>query len=183
MEHSFRCGNTALDFVGTLQPRRADEAKELLDTPMSLEAWFREGGIADDLKKLGPADLQKAISLREAIYSVVTSRMAGEDYDADALAKVNQAAKQTPVTPELSGSGSYAKATAEQALSTLARTTIELCSGPDAELLKECGRPGCTQVYLDRSRGGRREWCGMDPCGNIMKAAAYRARKRETQSA
>ncbi|MGI5425384.1 CGNR zinc finger domain-containing protein [Streptomyces sp. CA-179760] len=44
--------------------------------------------------------------------------------------------------------------------------------------LKECGRPGCTRVYLDRSRGGRRAWCGMEECGNRVKAAAYRARRR-----
>nr|WP_272918512.1 CGNR zinc finger domain-containing protein [Nocardiopsis alba] len=44
--------------------------------------------------------------------------------------------------------------------------------------LKECGRPDCTRLYLDRSRGARRTWCGMDECGNRVKAAAYRARRR-----
>jgi predicted RNA-binding Zn ribbon-like protein len=183
MEHSFRCGNQALDFVGTLQARRDEGPVETLGSAGSLESWLREAGIADDLKNLGPSDLQKAKGLREAIYSVVTARMASEAYEGAALARVNEAARQTPVTPQLSRDGSHVEATPEQALSSLARTAIELCSGPDAELLKECGRPGCTQVYLDRSRGARREWCGMDPCGNIMKAAAYRARKRETQPA
>lgn len=44
--------------------------------------------------------------------------------------------------------------------------------------LKECGRTDCTRVYLDRSRGARRAWCGMEECGNRVKAAAYRARRR-----
>jgi predicted RNA-binding Zn ribbon-like protein len=69
-------------------------------------------------------------------------------------------------------------ATPEQALSSIARVAVEILGGPDADLLKECGRPECTQVYLDRSRGSRREWCAMETCGNKMKAAAYRARKR-----
>lgn len=55
----------------------------------------------------------------------------------------------------------------------------DLGSGPEADLLKECGRPECTQVCLDRSRGFRREWCAMATCGNRVKAAAYRSRKRK----
>nr|WP_281353719.1 CGNR zinc finger domain-containing protein [Phytoactinopolyspora mesophila] len=50
--------------------------------------------------------------------------------------------------------------------------------GDPQACLKECGRAGCTRVYLDRSRGARRTWCGMDECGNRVKAAAYRARMR-----
>jgi len=46
------------------------------------------------------------------------------------------------------------------------------------DLLKECGRPECTQVYVDSSRGFRREWCAMATCGNKMNAPAHRARLR-----
>ncbi|MGW1086621.1 CGNR zinc finger domain-containing protein [Streptomyces sp. NPDC002596] len=35
---------------------------------------------------------------------------------------------------------------------------------------------------VDRSHGGRREWCAMDPCGNRVKAAAHRARKKASKS-
>ncbi|MFD8214975.1 CGNR zinc finger domain-containing protein [Streptomyces sp. NPDC059697] len=28
----------------------------------------------------------------------------------------------------------------------------------------------------------RRQWCGMESCGNRIKAVAYRARKRETRA-
>ncbi|WP_425586896.1 CGNR zinc finger domain-containing protein [Streptomyces yanii] len=34
----------------------------------------------------------------------------------------------------------------------------------------------------DRSPGGRRAWCAMDPCGNRVKAAACRARKKASTS-
>ena len=69
------------------------------------------------------------------------------------------------------------------ALSAVARDAINILGGPEAELLKECSRPGCTQTYLDASRGGRREWGAMETCGNKMKAAAYRARKRSQTAA
>ena len=63
-------------------------------------------------------------------------------------------------------------------MSSVARDAIDILTGPEVLLLKECANPGCTQVYVDHSRGARREWCAMDPCGNKIKAAAYRARKR-----
>jgi hypothetical protein len=50
-------------------------------------------------------------------------------------------------------------------------------------LLKECDNPECTRTYIDRSRGMRRQWCGMDSCGNKIKAAAYRARKKTAHAA
>jgi predicted RNA-binding Zn ribbon-like protein len=42
---------------------------------------------------------------------------------------------------------------------------------------RECERPACTRLFVDRSRGGTRAWCGMAECGNRVKAADYRARK------
>ncbi|MGS2586154.1 CGNR zinc finger domain-containing protein [Streptomyces hebeiensis] len=49
-----------------------------------------------------------------------------------------------------------------------------------SSVLVECGRTVCTRICLDRSRGARRTWCGMDECGNRVKAAAYRARRRSS---
>ena len=65
---------------------------------------------------------------------------------------------------------------------TMARSGIAVLADRDA-CLKECGRTDCTRIYLDRSRGARRTWCGMDACGNRVKAAAYRARRRGSATA
>ncbi|MFD7406025.1 CGNR zinc finger domain-containing protein [Streptomyces sp. NPDC059866] len=70
------------------------------------------------------------------------------------------------------------EATVEQALAYVARDVVGALSCADVFLFKECGNPECSQIHIDRSRGARRELCAMDPCGNKMKAAAYRARKR-----
>nr|WP_244223852.1 CGNR zinc finger domain-containing protein [Amycolatopsis circi] len=99
-------------------------------------------------------------------------------YDPEPLTLVNDAAAQPDAVPQLSRAGRQVRATAGQALSTVARAAVTILRGPDADLLKECGRPECTQVYLDHSRGSRREWCAMATCGNKTKAAAYRARHR-----
>jgi predicted RNA-binding Zn ribbon-like protein len=178
MKHSFVCGNPALDFAGTFGSRLGVPV-ELFPSPESLDSWFRESGIVDGETKFRPADLGKAIRMRDAIYSLVHAKMAGDAYDGDALSIVNGAARTPPVLQQLTPDGRQTEAAPAQALSTVARHAIELLSGPDAPLLKKCANHECTRVYIDRSRGERREWCAMDPCGNRMKAAAYRARKRE----
>ncbi|MFG3205133.1 CGNR zinc finger domain-containing protein [Streptomyces sp. NPDC048192] len=177
--HTFKCGAPVLDFVGTLRARRNAVPTEMLTSPDSLDAWFRESGLVDGDTQCEPSDLQQAIALREAVYLLVMATLEGDDYDAAALALVNDTARTPPAVPRLVQRGRCrVEATPRQALSSIAREAVQLLGGPEAALLKECSRGECTQVYLDRSHGSRREWCAMDPCGNRIKAAAYRARKR-----
>ncbi|WP_351235606.1 CGNR zinc finger domain-containing protein [Streptomyces sp. NPDC002133] len=178
MEHAFPCGAAALDFVGTLRARRKPQPWEMLKSPESLDSWFRESGIVDGDTGCRPSDLEDAVALREAIYLLVVARLANEKYDSRALSLVNHAVRTPPAIPQLTSSGRTIEATPQQALSSVARDAIDVLSGPDVPLLKECANPECTRIYVDRSRGARREWCAMEACGNKIKAAAYRARKK-----
>ncbi|KQX64135.1 CGNR zinc finger domain-containing protein [Streptomyces sp. Root1310] len=181
LDHVFVCGNPALDFAATLRARRSLRF-EMFATPSRLEAWYVESAVVDAVTPSSEADVAQAIALREAVYDLVTTRRLGEAYHPEALAAVNGAARGTPATPQLTETGRWTNATPEQALATVARHAVELLSGPDVPLLKECGNPECTRIYIDRSRGMRRQWCGMESCGNKLKAAAYRARKKQPQA-
>jgi hypothetical protein len=59
----------------------------------------------------------------------------------------------------------------------VACATVELLGDIGNLRIKECGDPECTRIFIDRSRGGNRHWCGMEECCNRVKAAAYRSRK------
>ncbi|MFD4612242.1 CGNR zinc finger domain-containing protein [Streptomyces sp. NPDC058440] len=183
MLHAFKCGTPVLDFVGTLRARRNATPTEMFTSSESLEAWFHESGLVDGDMPCKPSDVERAVALREAIYLLVVATLAGDEYDADALALVNGTARTPSAVPQLTQEGRWVEATPRQALSSIARQAVRLLGGPEAAFLKECSRPECTQVYLDRSHGSRREWCAMDPCGNRIKAAAYRARNRTTTRA
>jgi predicted RNA-binding Zn ribbon-like protein len=178
VKHVFLSGNPALDFAATLRSRRTVPFETFV-SPESLDSWFRESGVVDGDTSCRPSDVEEAVAVREAIYSLVIAKVANERYDEGALSLVNRAARTPPAVPQLTLTGRQTEATPAQALSSVARHAIEVLSGSEVPLLKECANPECTRVYIDRSRGVRREWCGMDPCGNKMKAAAYRARKRE----
>lgn len=176
--HVFVCGDPALDFAATLRARRSSRF-EMLTTPDRLEAWYRESGLVDSLGPAEEADVEQARTVREAVYRLVTAHRLGKEYDPEALALVNGTAQQPTARPQLVPPGRWTSGTPEQALSTVARHAVELLGGPESLLLKECGNPECTRVYIDRSRGARRQWCGMESCGNRIKAAAYRARRKD----
>ncbi|MCX4431271.1 MULTISPECIES: CGNR zinc finger domain-containing protein [Streptomyces] len=177
LDHVFVCGHPALDFAATLRARRSTRF-EMFVTPERLNAWYLESGLVDTITPGEEDDVREATTVREAIYHLVTDRRLDEEFNREALAVLNAAARKPPATPQLTVAGRHTDATPEQALATVARQAVELLSGPDVPLMKECGNPECTRVYIDRSRGMRRQWCGMESCGNKIKAAAYRARKK-----
>lgn len=182
MNHAFPCGTLPLDFVGTLRARRNAAPMEKLATPELLDDWFVESGMLDLAPGANEADLTIAIELREAIYDLVAARLEDRPLPAEAVAEVNLQASGLPVTLRLGPDGTTRTGSASQGLAALARETVEILGGDEGALLRECSRPECTQVYLDRSRGHRREWCAMRTCGNRVKAAAYRARQHSVKS-
>lgn len=179
MEHVFLCGTPALDFLGTLQARHAPAPVERIGTPRLLDSWLVESGLLDEAPRAEDADLRAAVDLRESMYELVTARRTGEPFPPAAMTALNRQAAKTPVAVRLAAHGRSRTGSAAQALTDLARETVGLLASAEAVLLRECARPGCTQVYLDRSRGHRREWCAMRTCGNRVKSAALRARRRQ----
>jgi predicted RNA-binding Zn ribbon-like protein len=45
--------------------------------------------------------------------------------------------------------------------------------------LRQCGGEECGWLFVDESRGGRRQWCEMSDCGNLAKVRRHRQRKSQ----
>ncbi|MFE2432043.1 CGNR zinc finger domain-containing protein [Streptomyces sp. NPDC059373] len=172
-------GNPALDLVGTVGSRR-DKPVDLLVAPADLEQWVLECGELPDEVTADVATFTSALQLREAIYQLALDRMRDRRFAPTSLDIVNDAAVGPVPTVELSDAGLHLSGDLRSALAHVARSGITALADRHA-CLKECGRSGCTRVYLDRSRGSRRTWCGMEGCGNRVKAAAYRARRQAAE--
>ncbi|MFE0100476.1 CGNR zinc finger domain-containing protein [Streptomyces sp. NPDC059009] len=177
MEFAFVSGNAALDLAATVGSRR-DEPIELLAVPADLKRWVAACDELPDRVAVDAAAFDSALSLREAVHRLALDRVLGRSFDPSSLKVVNAVAAGPPLTLKLGDKGLHRSGDLHQVLAHLARSAIALLADPEA-CLKECGRADCTRIYLDRSRGARRTWCGMDACGNRVKAAAYRARRRE----
>ncbi|WP_027942564.1 CGNR zinc finger domain-containing protein [Amycolatopsis taiwanensis] len=181
MSFAFVSGNPALDLAGTVGSRR-DESVDLLTEPADLERWVSECDELPDRVTADFAMFEFALSLREAIYRLALDRVLDRPFDPGSLEIINDTAAGPVPTITLSDAGLHMSGDLAAVLSQIARRGIAVFADPHA-CLKECGRTGCTRIYLDRSRGARRSWCGMEECGNRVKAAAYRARKRASTTA
>ncbi|UNZ20934.1 CGNR zinc finger domain-containing protein [Streptomyces sp. 891-h] len=181
MDFAFVSGNPALDLAGTVGSRRG-EPIDLLCGPADLERWVAQCDELPAHVSVDTAGFESALALREAVYRLALDRLLGRPFAPGDLEIVNAAAAGPVPTVELGHAGLRISGDLRSVLSHLARSGIAALADP-AACLKECGRPDCTRLYLDRSRGARRTWCGMDECGNRVKAAAYRARRRASTTA
>ncbi|MFI0773504.1 CGNR zinc finger domain-containing protein [Streptomyces sp. NPDC021212] len=181
MDFAYVSGNPALDLAGTVLSRR-DEPVDVLAAPADLERWVAQCDALPDRVTADAATFESALALREAVHRLALDRVLGRPFDPGSLGIINATAAGPVPTVELGDAGLRTSGDLPAVLSQLAGTGIAVLADPHA-CLKECGRGGCTRIYLDRSRGARRSWCGMDECGNRVKAAAYRARKRAATTA
>jgi predicted RNA-binding Zn ribbon-like protein len=181
VQHEFVTGNLALDYVATVAERGTTH-REHLAAPADLAEWVAQAGIVDDPVAVTAAGLERAKVVREAVFALVEATIDGEPAPREALRVVNEAAAAPPPTPVLQDAALRRAGDLDAVLSALARAALELLGGPERARVKWCAGEACTRPFVDRSRGGRRRWCGMAGCGDRAKAAAYRARKRTSSS-
>ena len=177
---SFRSGRLALDFAATLMFRGSEHPRELLDSPGRLTGWALAGGVVSAAARCETGVLRQAAGLREAIYRAAVACIAGQPVMPGDTTILNHHGATAPVAVALGPGGTITRSgTMAAVLATIARDAIELLGGPDAARLRQCGRSGCTRLFIDHSHGQNRTWCGMRECGNRVNAAAYRRRRRQ----
>ena len=157
---------------------------ETLHDPADLAAWamtvlgVREVAVAS-------ADLAHAKRVRSAIWAGSDAVMTGRPPPKADRRVLNEAAKATPVTPQLDADGTSSWRTpvpAAAVLSAVARDAIDLFGGPRASRLKRCQGVQCAMPFVDISRPGTRRWCSMERCGNRTKARTHYHQHRQEAS-
>ncbi|BBH69283.1 hypothetical protein ACTI_59680 [Actinoplanes sp. OR16] len=185
MEFVFVSGNPALDLLGTLKWRRS-APEEGLPTPADAARWAVEAGLLSDPPEAGEEELRRLTELRESAYRLVHATMAGAPADAADLRTVNEAAAGSPASITLTARGARRTGSLDAVTAEVARAAVALVGdmyGATPPKVRECERDACTRLFIDRSRGGTRSWCGMAECGNRVKAREYRARKAADREA
>ena len=179
-EFVYVSGRHCLDFAGTILWRRTLRT-ELLENPDDLRRWVAGANLCDEMEPPSADSVRDARHLREAIYSAVGAALTGSTHRATEaeVGLLNTAAAGPLPTLTLPREGdTTSTGTPGNALSLLARDAIDLIGSPAMAKVKECSNPDCTRLFVDLSRGFSRRWCGMAECGNRIKAADYRRRKK-----
>lgn len=173
----------SLDLVATLGKRHATPVERIPD-PAAFARWLVAAGLLPDPPQVDDGHLTDARRLREAISDVTRAVMAGSALPRDTLATVNAFAARADLPPQLRADGqdrttapAPIRSPVTAALATVARDAVRLLGGPHATRIKECAHPDCSLVFVDETQSGRRRWCSMERCGNLVKIAGYRARR------
>jgi predicted RNA-binding Zn ribbon-like protein len=175
----FVSGHRALDLTATFGDRHR-EGVERLRQPSDLDRWLTAAGIPISARACAE-DLDDARELREVINRLARAALFDEAVDGTDLEALNDWARRPRPVPQLDRRlrRQWAGApTIKSALAVIASEAIELLSGPERLLIRECAAaPACSLLYLDRSRGRRRRWCQMEKCGSRAKMTNYRTRR------
>lgn len=178
LEFRFVSGHRALDLLATFADRHRGGV-ERLRQPNDLDSWLRGAGLPIS-SAASAQDLEHARGLREAINRLARASMKGKAGDAKDIAALNTWARRSQLAPQLDRRFQRHWRCADPvsgALALIAREAVELLTGPERELIRECAAaPACSLLYLDRSRGRRRRWCEMERCGSRAKMSGYRQR-------
>ncbi|MES4909406.1 MULTISPECIES: CGNR zinc finger domain-containing protein [unclassified Streptomyces] len=204
--HTFRPrdlvgGHIVIDLLNTVTARDAEPIDWLDGYPRLLE-WAAltghfEPGALTALRRLAETEPGRAASaldrtreLREAVYDLTTALIRQDaPASAGAVGRIENRWKDAVASARLTVRGSTPQLQVgvgtsglEHINHELALQAFDLLRSLPLERTRVCPGPRCGWVFIDSSRGGRRRWCTMATCGNVVKGRTHYQRKRETAS-
>jgi predicted RNA-binding Zn ribbon-like protein len=184
----FIADHPALDFLNSVVGTGDDRTEFLTDDEQVLN-WLKQAGLPVDqakraLKGRRPGLLRAAaVALREAGRVLLERRKSGKRGEPAPLNRLlarggaYQQLSWKPGTQPRRVTHRRVEAT-EDLLVPVAEAIAELLATGDYQLVRKCENPNCTLWFYDRTKAHRRRWCSMAICGNRMKVAAFRERRR-----
>lgn len=180
----------ALDYQDFVLRDRLNGYEELVE-------WSREAGDLSlsesrELVRLArqkPAEAARAyehaIEMRETLYRMFKTVVAGWEPPAKDLARFQSALVAAREQRELVKTGDRyawqwkaARLSMDRPLWAMVESAEALLTAAELGKLRQCGGEECGWLFLDESRGGRRQWCEMRDCGNLAKVRRHRERNR-----
>jgi predicted RNA-binding Zn ribbon-like protein len=158
-----------------------ETGEDELGDPQALRAWLAERGLMGSDEAVGPADLRRALDVREGLRALLLANN-GLELEPERVVRLDRAVRRAGVRvrfepdrdPEL-------VADADGVDGALARLMAIVAAAVEHgrwERLKACPRDECQWAFYDQSKNRSGRWCTMDTCGNMEKARAFRERKR-----
>lgn len=166
-----------------------------------LVAWLRRHGLGDASTALDELDLQKAVTLREALRALLRENN-GAEPDPGAHQTAEHIARDCPLVVGF-GAGSDGRGRAPSlqpvslhpvsprplflrpalpdlrgVLGTILAISVEAAADGSWQRLKACKEHRCEWAFYDRSRNRGSRWCSMAVCGTRSKMSTYRQAKR-----
>lgn len=177
----FRSGVTAIDLTATYAWHGRKQGLDRLDTVEELARWISESGLPLPEGDVTAHDVADVHRLRDAVYDVASVSAFGRPARQSSVDTLNAFAESAVGTARLfmtdASFGARITVSFPDLLSSLARETIALLTGPHAHKIRECALPQCWVLFVDKSRSNNRRWCSVH-CGQKVTAQNYRSRRK-----
>ncbi|WP_417421683.1 CGNR zinc finger domain-containing protein [Halomonas sp.] len=177
-------GNLAINFINT-QFGVGEEHQECLTDSSSVITWLQQAGVLSEYRESPPSGLVRlARELRDNMRELLISAQQGRGADPAVINHVLERGCPLEKIEWQPAEASFQKKTyrrnleSESLLQPVAWALVKLLTEEDVQLVKECEASDCILLFHDQTKSHRRRWCSMASCGNRMKAAAHRARKK-----
>ncbi|MDZ5450115.1 CGNR zinc finger domain-containing protein [Labrys sp. ZIDIC5] len=186
-------GHPALDFVNTVDAWRDRWGPDLLVSYGDLVTWALRVDLVDSalsVRLLHRADTEPAVAeaallrartLRVTLRNLFLAEALGEtgsEEDAARLDAVLQDANRQRELRLITGTFEWGwrdDNDLDTVLHRIAFAAAELLtSRNDRRDVRECHGINCGWLFLDTSRGGRRQWCSEEACGTHMRVRRFR---------
>ena len=162
-----------------------ESAEDELSSPEALRDWFVERGLMGSGDAVGPADLRRAIDVREGLRAVLLHNN-GHPLDQERVERLDRAVRRAGVRVRFAGGRDPELVPdADGVDGAVARLMAIVAAAVEHgrwERLKACPREECEWAFYDKSKNRSGRWCTMESCGNIEKAKAFRERRRGARS-
>lgn len=177
-----------LDFVNSVEFRTSPHPQEFLTDYRALVHWGMHVSLlsteeeqtllesARQQPERAEATWAGALRLRELLHSVFVALARRERPDRAALQELHQVyldvmghAELTPTPAGFTWTWQPAL-TLDRMLWPVVRSAVEVLTSSEVARVREC--PGCGDcgwLFLDISKGGKRQWCSMEGCGSRAK--------------
>ncbi|MDP9008987.1 MAG: ABATE domain-containing protein [Pseudomonadota bacterium] len=181
----FVADELALDFMNT-QFGVGERRQDYLDSDARVLDWLQRAGVPTfnfEAKAQRGALLEAALALRESARGLLERRKRGEVGNPAVLNRLlaldNSYLQLVWSKQQSARREQHRRVTSVEALLVpVAQALVTLIAEADFSLVRECESSDCTLWFYDRTKSHRRRWCSMALCGNRMKVAAFRARKK-----
>lgn len=174
----------ALDFINSEFGVGAAHHDCFVDDEAVL-AWLKLAGVLPEDVGAAPKGLKTlALRLRDNARSLVHAAKQEGASDASVVNQVLQAGRASKELRWDDASASFKvvrqrrRDDAASFLEPVAQAVVRLLTDTQLELVRQCEAHDCTLMFHDKTKSHRRRWCSMALCGNRMKVAAFRSRRK-----
>ncbi len=154
---------------------------ELLTGPRALASWLSQAGLLGPDAELTPADVERAIRLRQDWRALLLANN-GAAMSVAATERLDRVAEQSPLRVRVAPDGESRLEAAGEGLDRvfgrLFAIFYDARKAGTWSRLKGCADPACQAAFHDFSPNRSGVWCAMNRCGNRAKGRAFRRRAK-----